>query len=68
MDFPFTEEEAGEYVAFEMRMIYFIQRLENKFKSLSQIFKQKTEQRTIDFQYQGRIVIDEDDDADYDDL
>jgi len=39
MDFPFTEEEVGEYVAFEMRMMYFIQKLENKFKSLSQIFK-----------------------------
>ena len=39
--FPFTEEELADMVTFEHRLMYFIQRLEEQYKSLKDIFYSK---------------------------
>jgi len=44
-----------------MRMMFFIQKLEDKFKSLQDAFYGK-----MDMQYQPRVVVDEDNDDELD--
>ena len=59
--FPFTEEELADMVTFEHKLMYFIQRLEETYKPLKDIFYSKQE-----MQFQPRVVVDEDNDDDYD--
>jgi hypothetical protein len=39
--FPFTEEELADMVTFEHKLMYFVQRLEEQYKSLKDIFYSK---------------------------
>lgn len=60
--YPFTDEELANLVTFELRMMFFIQKLEDKFKNLKENFKAQLDTRAIEFHYQPRVVVDEDDD------
>ena len=39
--YPFTEEELADMVSFEMRVMYFIGKLEGKYKNLKDAFVKK---------------------------
>ena len=64
--FPFTEEELADMVTFEMKVMYFVQKLEGKYSKLKDQFTTKMNSRTMEMQYQPRVVVDEDDESDYD--
>jgi len=65
--YPFTEEELADMVSFEMRVMYFIGKLEGKYKNLKDAFVKKMLHPTgDDLRYQPRVVVDEDDDDDFD--
>jgi predicted house-cleaning noncanonical NTP pyrophosphatase (MazG superfamily) len=65
--FPFNEEELADMVTFEMKVAYFIQKLDAKYGKLKDQFTTKMNSRTMDMQYQPRVVVDEDE-SDNDDL
>ena len=58
--YPFTDEELAEMVNFEMKMIFFMQRLEDKYNNLKHDFRKDM----LDEQYQPRVVVDEELDED----
>ena len=65
--YPFNEEELADMVSFEMKVLFFIQKLDAKFgKQLKDTFVTKMNSRTIDMQYLPRVVIDEEDESYYD--
>lgn len=66
--YPFSPEEEAEFTpGFETKMMYFIQRLENKFMKLKDDWHIKqSNPNADDLKYQPRIVVDEEDDDDYD--
>lgn len=47
-------------------MMFFIQRLEDKYKGLKSNFISNMDKRTMSEQYQPRVVVDEDEDDDMD--
>ena len=53
-------------VSFELKMMFFIQRLEDKYKGLKSNFISNMDKRTMSEQYQPRVVVDEDEDYDMD--
>jgi hypothetical protein len=67
MVYPFTAEEQADMVNFEMRVMYFIGKLENKYKNLKDAWVKKMLHPTgDDLKYQPRVVVDEDDDDEFD--
>lgn len=53
-------------VSFEMKMMFFIQKLEDQYKSVKDSFYGKMSQRTMEMQYQPKVVVDEEDEDDFD--
>jgi hypothetical protein len=64
--YPFNEEELADMVTFEMKVLFFVQKFDAKYGKLKDQFVTKMNSRTMDMQYQPRVVIDEDDESDYD--
>ena len=64
--FPFNEEELADMVTFEMKVLYFVQKLEVKYSKLKDIFSNKMNDRSIGMGYTPRVVVDEGDESDYD--
>lgn len=64
--FPFSEEELADMVTFEMKVLFFVQKLETKFSKLKDTFANKMNERSIGMAYTPRVVLDEGDDSDYD--
>jgi len=65
--YPFTEEELADMVSFEMKVLFFIQRLDAKYKGLKDAWTKKMmHPEGDDLNYRPRVVLDEDDDEDYD--
>ncbi len=64
--YPFTEEQLADMVSFELKMMFFIQKLEDKYKGLKSTFISNMDKRTMSEQYQPRVVVDEDEDDDMD--
>lgn len=61
--FPFTEEELADMVTFEHKLMHFVQKLDEyqKQHNLKENFYSRQE-----MQFQPRVVVDEDNDDDYD--
>ena len=60
--YPFTDEELqGDIRSFGVKILFLIQKLEDKFKALKDTFHSK-----LDMQYQPRVVVDEDDEDEAD--
>lgn len=49
--YPFKEEQLADMPKFELKMMFFIQALENTHKKLREIFSSKTEERTMQMTY-----------------
>ena len=64
--YPFTPEELTEMVNFEMKMMYFVQKLEDKFKNLKDTYYNKLNAKSMEMQYQPKVVVDEEDEDDFD--
>ena len=65
--YPFTEEELADMVSFEMKVMFFVQRMEGKYKSLADAWAKKMmHPEGDDLNYRPRVVLDEDDDEDFD--
>jgi len=64
--YPFSEEELANMVTFEMKMMFFVQKLEDKFKNLKENFRASLDTRAMEFHFQPRVVVDEEDDDDFD--
>jgi hypothetical protein len=58
--FPFNEEELADMVTFEMKVQYFVQKLDAKYKNLKDIFSTGLTKNTETKDYRPRIVVDED--------
>lgn len=65
--YPFTPEQEAEFTpGFETKMMFFIQKLEDKFTKLKDDWHIKASNpNSDDLKYQPRIVVDEDDDDDF---
>ena len=64
--YPFKEEQLADMPTFEIKMMHFLQALENTHKKLKEVFTQKVDERTMQMTYQPCVVVDEDEDEDYD--
>lgn len=53
-------------VNFEMKMMYFVQKLEDKFKNLKDTYYNKLNAKSMEMQYQPKVVVDEEDEDDFD--
>ena len=63
--FPFNEEELADMVSFEMKVQYFVEKLETKFgKQLKDVFSNKLQSKSD--LYQPRVVVDEEEESDGD--
>ena len=69
--FPFNEEELADMVTFEMRVLYFVQKLDAKFSKLKEKFladmaNQNEKDQQGATKYNPRLVLEEDENSDYD--
>jgi hypothetical protein len=65
--YPFSEEQLAELVNFELKMQFFLQAMDEKYKKQKDEFHTKMNDPSgEDLKYQPRIVVDEDDDDDFD--
>lgn len=64
--YPFNEEEQANMVTFEMKMMFFTQKLEDKFNGLKENFRASLDTRAMEFHFQPRVVVDEEDDDEFD--
>jgi hypothetical protein len=49
-----------------MKMMYFVQKLEDKFKNLKDTYYNKLNAKSMEMQYQPKVVVDEEDEDDFD--
>jgi len=65
--YPFSEEQLAELVNFELKMQFFLQAMDEKYKKIKDDFHTRMNDPSgEDLKYQPRIVVDEDDDEDFD--
>jgi len=64
--YPFKEEQLADMPTFEIKMMHFLQALENTHKKLKEVFAQNVDERTMSQTYQPCVVVDEDEDDEYD--
>lgn len=64
--YPFKEEQLADMPTFEIKMMHFLQALENTHKKLKEVFIVKVDERTMQMTYQPCVVVDEDEDDDFD--
>lgn len=66
-DYPFTEEQLAELPQFELKMQFFLSAMDEKYKKIKDDFHTRMNDPSgEDLKYQPRIVVDEDDDEDFD--
>ena len=63
--YPFKEEQLADMPTFEIKMMHFLQALENTHKKLKEVFTHKIDERTLTMTYQPCVVVDEDEDDDF---
>lgn len=64
--YPFKDEQLAEMPTFEIKMMHFIQAFENVHKKQKEVFTSKVDERTMAMSYQPCVVVDEDEDDDFD--